>query len=206
MRAAPLGLLLPDPDSLLEAVVLQSRVTHQNPRCAAGALAIASGAALATRPGPIEPDAWLRDVARLVARIDHPFAEAIAGITEWVKLEVPAAAQALHAARFDPSLPDRWVGISAHVVPSVLWALYAFLRSPDSWWETICTAIIVGGDTDTLAAMAGALSGSRLGRDGLPEDLLARLSDRGTWGSDALAALVEGGEIPRSGSIRSSGY
>jgi ADP-ribosylglycohydrolase len=199
MRAAPLGLLIEDPDELIEAVVLQSRVTHQDPRCAAGALAIAVGAAQASRPGLIEPHAWLRELAGLLAQIDPPFAEAVRGISEWLKLDVGGATQALHASRFDPSLPDQWIGISAHVVPSVLWALYAFLRSPDSWWDTVCTAITVGGDTDTLAAMAGALSGSRLGRQGLPEELLARLNDRGNWGSDALAALAEPQRILQSG-------
>ena len=34
---------------------------------------------------------------------------------------------------------------------------------PDDYWATVCTAIGVGGDTDTMAAIAGAISGARLG-------------------------------------------
>ena len=56
----------------------------------------------------------------------------------------------------------------------MLWSLYAFLRSPDDYWETICTAIGVGGDTDTMAAIAGAISGARLGVAALPADLIWR--------------------------------
>jgi ADP-ribosylglycohydrolase len=44
----------------------------------------------------------------------------------------------------------------------VLWSLYSFLRSPEDYWETVCTAIAVGGDVDTTAAMAGAVSGAYL--------------------------------------------
>jgi ADP-ribosylglycohydrolase len=73
----------------------------------------------------------------------------------------------------------------------VLWSLYAFLRSPDDYWETICTAVSVGGDTDSMAAMAGAISGARVGRDGLPKDLVARVNDRGEWDAAALTTLAE---------------
>jgi ADP-ribosylglycohydrolase len=85
---------------------------------------------------------------------------------------------------------DRWQGISAFVTPSVLWSLYAFLRSPDDYWETICVAIGVGGDTDTMAAMAGAISGARVGLASLPGTLIGRLTDGGEWGAKDLAELT----------------
>ena len=76
------------------------------------------------------------------------------------------------------------------MTPSVVWSLYAFLHSPDDYWTTICTAIGVGGDTDTMAAIAGAISGARLGLDALPAGLVERLNDRGGWGRDALIELA----------------
>jgi len=76
------------------------------------------------------------------------------------------------------------------VTPSVLWSLYSFLRSPDDYWETICTAIAVGGDTDTMAAIAGAISGARLGVGAFPAPLVVRLTDRGDWGPRRLADLA----------------
>jgi ADP-ribosylglycohydrolase len=54
----------------------------------------------------------------------------------------------------------------------------------------VCTAIGVGGDTDTMAAMAGAISGARLGTGALPARLVERLNDRGRWGPDALIELA----------------
>jgi ADP-ribosylglycohydrolase len=74
------------------------------------------------------------------------------------------------------------------VTGSVLWSLYSFLRTPGDYWGTICAAIAVGGDVDTTAAMAGAISGSYLGLEAIPLHLSQRLTDQGTWG---FAELIE---------------
>jgi ADP-ribosylglycohydrolase len=81
-------------------------------------------------------------------------------------------------------------GRSPFVTTSVLWSLYSFLRSPKDYWETICTAIAVGGDVDTTAAMAGAISGAYLGLDAIPRRWTPRVTDRGTWGYDELVELA----------------
>ena len=81
-------------------------------------------------------------------------------------------------------------GMSGFVISSVLWSLYSFLRSPDNYMETICTAVSAGGDTDTTAAMAGAVSGAYLGLDAIPSHLTKHLTDRKTWESDRLVELA----------------
>jgi ADP-ribosylglycohydrolase len=75
------------------------------------------------------------------------------------------------------------------VTDSVCWAVYAFLRFPDDYWEAIRLAIGVGGDTDTMAAMAGAIAGARVGLAALPTEASRRLTDRGAWGYTELVAL-----------------
>jgi len=65
-------------------------------------------------------------------------------------------------------------GVSAHVVQSVPAAFTVFLYS-ENFEETVKNAIKLGGDTDTIAAMAGALAGSLYGIEGIPETLLAPL-------------------------------
>ena len=86
--------------------------------------------------------------------------------------------------------PDEGRGISPFVTTSVLWSLYSFLRSPEDYWETVRTAIVVGGDVDTTAAMAGAISGAYLGLDAIPERWARRVTDWGTWGYDELVELT----------------
>jgi poly(ADP-ribose) glycohydrolase ARH3 len=49
--------------------------------------------------------------------------------------------------------------------------------TPESYTQTIGHAILLGGDTDTIAAMAGAVSGAYLGASAIPADLLASLED-----------------------------
>ena len=191
MRAAPLGLLLHgDPGALRAAAREQSRITHLDPRCTAGAVAVAGAALLATAAGPLDPRELLHQLAVWVDAEDASVARAVAGVEEWLPLEPSAAAAHLRAEGLDPGHVSPWLGISAFVTPSVAWSLYAFLRTPDDYWATVCTAIAVGGDTDTMGAIAGALAGARLGPDALPSDLLAQLTDQGGWGASELAQLA----------------
>ncbi|HET8622945.1 MAG TPA: ADP-ribosylglycohydrolase family protein [Gemmatimonadales bacterium] len=191
MRAAPIGVLIgAEGDELSRVAVEQSRVTHHDPRCAAGALAMAAAARAAARPGPIDPAAWVSEVAAVVRPFDEGVARAIELAGGWVSLRPADAHAALTAAELDPGSPGGALGISAHVVPTVGWAVYSFLRCPDSFSEAVAVAIEVGGDTDTMGAMAGALVGARVGRRGLPAELLDRVNDRGRWGAGALARLA----------------
>ncbi|MGH7517421.1 MAG: ADP-ribosylglycohydrolase family protein [Gemmatimonadales bacterium] len=191
MRAAPIGLLFHDDiPTLIRVAVGQSRVTHQDSRCAAGAVAMAGAAALAARDGPIDAPACLAELASWVRPVDEQIGQAIELVRGWVALEPGEVAAELRAARLDREYMEPWRGVSACVVPSVVWALYSFLRSPDSYWDTVCTAIEIGGDTDTLGAMAGALAGARLGAGALPGPLVERLNDRGVWRGPALAELA----------------
>jgi ADP-ribosylglycohydrolase len=189
MRAGPLGLLLPDRQAVCRAAREQSRITHLDPRCAAGAVAVACAVAIAGRRTAIRRTEFLAEIADCAEGDDRSVAEAIRGLTEWAALTPSDAARHVHNSGLDPAHP-RWQGISAFVTPSVLWSFYAFLRSPDDFWETVCTAIGVGGDTDTMASIAGAISGARVGVTALPDHLFGYLTDQGEWGANALAELA----------------
>jgi ADP-ribosylglycohydrolase len=190
MRVGPLGLLFTTPEDACRAARQQSRITHLDPRCAAGAAAVACAVWHAARPGPIVPGDFVEQVARCAELDDKSVAAAFRDLAERVSLPPEEAARHVHESGLDPAHPQ-WQGISAFVTPSVFWSLYAFLRSPDDYWETICTAIEVGGDTDTMAAIAGAISGARLGIAELPQSLLPHLTDQGEWGAAELMELAE---------------
>jgi len=191
MRAGPLGLLYGhDMRQLARIVCDQARVTHQDTRCSAGALAIAGATALAARRETIRPTEFLVELSRLVEPIDAAFATHIWDLTSWAHLPPDEAAGFLQEQGLEPESRTGWHGISSFVTSSVCWSLYAFLQSPDDYPEALCIAIGVGGDTDTLAAMTGSIVGGRLGRAALPQAWCARLTDAGTWGATDLEALA----------------
>ncbi|GAH77405.1 unnamed protein product, partial [marine sediment metagenome] len=51
---------------------------------------------------------------------------------------------------------------------SVPTAIYSFLAQPDSFTQAVLYAISLGGDTDTIGAMTGAISGAYLGIESIP--------------------------------------
>ena len=191
MRAGPIGLLFfDDEEALVRAAHDQGRITHADPRCSAGAVAIAGAVALAMRNETIEARPFLGRLAAWAGEIEPVLASRLDELGDWLALNPDEAAPLISRAGLVKSYRDSWEGISPFVIPSVLWSLYAFLRSPDDYWRTVCTAIAVGGDVDTTAAMAGAVSGARVGLGALPLDLARGLNDRGTWGFQELVALA----------------
>jgi ADP-ribosylglycohydrolase len=191
MRSGPLGAIWPDDlEQVREAALQQARITHLDPRAAAGAVAIAGAAALAARRTPIDPILFLQELRELVQPIEGEVAARIGGIAELLALPLTEAARHLAQSGVEPGSLVRWLGISSLVTTSVCWSLYSFLRSPDDYWQTLCTAIEVGGDTDTVAGMAGSIAGARVGLAALPTALIGRLNDRGEWDGSALHALA----------------
>jgi len=193
MRAAPVGLLFFDNTQLLvQAAYDQGRITHKDLRCSAGAVAISGAVALVLQNKPINPDSFLSSLADCVGQIKPTFAVELRKLIELISTPPDEAVDFINRAGIDEDYlnEEEWQGISPFVTSSVLWSLYSFLRTPDDYWETICTAIEVGGDVDTTAAMAGAISGAYLGLDAIPSDLLHCLTDRGTWRFDELVELA----------------
>ena len=192
MRAGPAGLIAAGADArtLVRVAHDQGRITHADRRCSAGAVAVAGSVWRALQAEPADPRTWLDWLAELSRPFDQSFAEGVGSLAGWLELPPETAVARIARVGVEPGFSDRWQGISPFVTPSVLWSLYAFFRSPDDYWETICTAIAVGGDVDTTAAMAGAISGAYNGAAAVPSDLAGRLTDQGTWGHDALVALA----------------
>ena len=61
---------------------------------------------------------------------------------------------------------------------SVPTAIYSFLSQPHSFAQAILYAISLGGDTDTIGAMTGAISGAYLGFESIPSRWKDKLENR----------------------------
>ncbi len=191
MRAAPVGLLFfDDAERLIEVAHDQGRITHQDARCSAGAVAIAGAVALLVRGVAPEQADFRGQLARWVRSFDRVLADGIECLGEWIFKEPEQAVEDIAYVGVAPEYAGQVRGISPFVTSSVLWSLYAFLRSPGDYMETIGTAIAVGGDVDTTAAMAGAISGVYNGLEGIPTQYALRVTDMQTWNYEELVELA----------------
>ncbi len=158
MRVAPLGLFFAGrPDELAGAATECSRLTHTHPRATAGAVVVAEAvAALATSETLPESGPFLSRLAQTAARCDVPMADALARLPTLLALSA------------DEALDQ--IGTSGYVLHTVPAALYCFFRTPGSFRDTVITAASGGGDTDTIGAIAGAISGAANGVDKIPKE------------------------------------
>ncbi|HEM62570.1 MAG TPA: hypothetical protein ENO24_09785 [Chloroflexi bacterium] len=163
MRIAPVGLVdCLDLESLREDCWATSVITHNNPEAVAGATAVAYVIARLLR-GDRKPEALLTEAADFVGQC-----------------EVSRRLQKAHLLleRDTPTLEAlAELGTSGYVVETVASALYCFLRTPQDFLSTCSSAVVAGGDTDTTAAVAGAISGAYNGIDKLPAHLVSQVED-----------------------------
>jgi poly(ADP-ribose) glycohydrolase ARH3 len=172
MRVAPLGLLFSqDTDRLLEQTRLSALPTHKHPLGIEGAQLLALGIALAMKQPPFDRKEFYR---LLLSQCQ----------SEEFDWQLRAARK---LKRYD-SFGFLGNGLPAH--RSVVTAIACFTTSPNSFEETVFKAIRMGDDTDTIAAMAGALSGTYLGIQAIPKQWIERL-ERGPKGGEYLTQLAE---------------
>ncbi|HEY7308109.1 MAG TPA: ADP-ribosylglycohydrolase family protein [Gemmataceae bacterium] len=159
MRVAPVGLLFrEDRRQLWEQVRLSALPTHCHPLGIEGAQLLALAVALASQAERFDRTAF--------------FTELLAACqSDSYRARIEQAA----TIRSPDELARLGNGIEA--VESVPTAIASFALTPDSFEATISHVIFLGGDTDTLAAMAGALSGAYLGVARLPQRLLELLEN-----------------------------
>ena len=181
MRVAPLGLVLAAAplSTLVEAVVDSCTPTHRHPESAAAAAAIAAGVAYCARApqGTLHPPDFVAAASAGASAVPGGarVAAAVAAVDGWCSLTL-GEARALCSA-LDPRSAPTPGGVSGDAAASVAWAIYAFASNAESLPRTLFTAIRGGGDTDTTAAMAGALVGAYLGVEAVPLSWQAALHD-----------------------------
>jgi poly(ADP-ribose) glycohydrolase ARH3 len=165
MRVAPVALVATSPHHAAELAVRSAELTHAHKHGQHGAAcqAVAVYLALTSDPSrPLDATQFVHDLSRVVR--SAPWHEKFDRIAELARRQAGPE----HAARA--------LGNDVSALGSVPLAVLAFLRQPDQPAEVIHFAIRAGGDTDTVAAMAGAIAGARNGtRHPLPSSWIDRL-------------------------------
>ncbi len=175
MRVAPIGYLYQhDLPKLRRVAAASALATHHHPAAQLGAVAAAFLVKLAldrvppedmVAPLELETHGQVQDFDRTLGRLEEAL-----GMTS------PDAALA--------HIGEGWVAEEA-----VLMALYCFLKSPDDFLATIRRGVNTQGDSDSIACIAGGISGAYLGIRALPPDWVDRI-EKSTYLADLARRLA----------------
>lgn len=152
MRCAPIAVAYADaPAELAAASRASSRLTHYDPRCVHGCAVLNRTVAGCLRDDPA------------------PLEAALSALPEEAPGELVAALEPVPEG-IDPDA----LRPTGYVVDTLQAALYHGLTAPDA--ETaVVDAVNMGGDADTIGAVAGAVAGGRFGARELPDRWLSEL-------------------------------
>lgn len=157
MRIAPIGLLYEKPDEVRMAASQSSQITHAHKLGIEGATLQAYAISLAARTNtssPLDPEIFLAKLQGFVN--DAIYREKLEKASQLLR-DVTSKSQVIEV-----------LGHGIEAFNSVPTAIYSFLSHPQSFEEAVIRAVGLGGDTDTLGAMTGAISGAYLGVEAIP--------------------------------------
>ena len=173
MRIAPVGLFYYDDLNQLREIAYQSsQITHAHELGKEGAALQAIAIALALRG---ERNGMLGALKGFVHQEVYT--------AKLQKIEALLATEASNEAIIAE------LGTGEAAFESVPTAIYAFLRF-ERFEASVTYAVSLGGDSDTIGAMTGAISGAYYGEEAIPGDWLERLED-GAKGKRYIKRLAE---------------
>jgi poly(ADP-ribose) glycohydrolase ARH3 len=168
MRVAPVGLFLHnDMRGILQVARLSSVVTHSHYLAIQGAALQATAVAVALK-GQTDVAHFLTMLKATLTRFEEAgqdttvYKTALARICDGIMKVVPPAKMA------------DVLGHGIKAQEAVPMAIYCYLANRTSFERAIEAAVFLGGDTDTIASMTGAISGAALGERHIPERWLKR--------------------------------
>jgi ADP-ribosylglycohydrolase len=198
MRITPVGIATPARplDRLTDAVAAASRLTHDTTVAISGAAAVAAAVSAGVDGA---------DVAAAI-RLAQAAAEVGAGHGHYVPAASVAARIRWAVGLVDGlddedalEVIDRMVGTGVATQEAVPAAFAIASLAPDDPWRACRLAACLGGDSDTVAAMAGAVVGACCGLSALPSDAVQLVRAANDL---HLEPLVDGLLALRSGASR----
>lgn len=168
MRIAPIGVCYGADPALMRALVrAATRITHTDPKAEHGALAVALAAHLSATGADIDPADYARRLRALLGSEPGELLPLVDKVADSVARRESTADFAAGSGCAQ--------GVSGYILHTVPAALHAWLSHQGDYRESVMTIIRLGGDTDTAAAIVGALAGARAGKEGIPGEWLRDL-------------------------------
>lgn len=182
MRVAPIGVFYHDDyNQLQEKAKKSSLITHAHPLGKLGAIlqALTVGYAVNQKPNSDFPvQSCLHFLSQSLDLEDTIYFDKLKTIEEYLKNE-PDKKQIIEE-----------LGSDTRAFNSVPTSIYCFLAHTDDFAEAVTYSINLGGDTDTVGAMTGAIAGGYHGLKAIPKRWLNNLEN----GEKGLDYVIELGE------------
>ena len=155
MRVAPIGFVYQhDPDKLKQVARASGICTHGHRTAIAASIGAAYLVKLALEG--VEPERMIPETLSFTAGISREFEKALSKVSEC--LDWPNEEDALK------HLGEGWIAEEA-----VALGLYCFLKYPDDYAKTMLRGANTNGDSDSVACIAGGISGAFLGVAAIPD-------------------------------------
>jgi ADP-ribosylglycohydrolase len=191
MRITPVGIKTApdDPRRLVDAVHEASLVTHNTSVALAGAAAVA--AAVSAGISGAGSVAAVTEVAVRAAAIGAERGHWVAGADVAARLRWATGLVAGLPAEEAGDVIYSLVGTSLATQESVPAAFAVLGAAPDDPWRACLLAASLGGDCDTIAAMAGAVGGAVHGLAAFPPHAVAVIDAQGLGLAELADSLME---------------
>ena len=156
MRVAAIGYLYQnDPEKLKDVARASGICTHGHRTAVAAYIGAAYLVKLAL--DGVEPQNMIPKLLDFASGISMEFDQAIGKVEDCLGYDDEEMALEI--------LGEGWTGEEA-----VALALYCFLRYPDDYVKTVIRGANTNGDSDSIASIAGGISGARLGISAIPDE------------------------------------
>jgi ADP-ribosylglycohydrolase len=196
MRIAPVGLAVTADDltALVDAVQQASLVTHNTSVALAGAAAVAAAVSVGLSSmvaGGAARVALATDVAVTAAGLGAERGRWVAGADVAARIYWAADLVSGRSAAVAAEVIYSLVGTSLATQESVPAAFAVLSVVPDDPWRACLLAASLGGDTDTIAAMAGAVAGACHGLAAFPPSAVDIINAQDLGLADLADSLLE---------------
>lgn len=167
MRSTLLGVVATSREHLVELNHRSTRLTHTDARAEEGSLLVARAAGLKQTGSSQTPLEFLQEAARSLE------GEELRG-----RIENAALALERDESPQEFAASQGWgEGVTGYVNQTVPAALYCWARFPDDLRACVTSAVLLGGDADSVASIAGAVCGANIGVNAVPPDWVELLSE-----------------------------
>ncbi|MBF0119089.1 MAG: ADP-ribosylglycohydrolase family protein [Desulfobacterales bacterium] len=173
MRSAILGAFFANASKEImdDYIFASTIITHTDPKAFIGAKAVSYIASWAFRENLTnKPD--ITSLINVLKDVDNKDNDWI----NLVNLISNADSKNLSVEEFARSI-GLSKGVTGYIYHTIPIAIYAWYRHFGDFEKAITSVIKCGGDTDTVAAITGAISGATVGDKGIPEDWIQNIWD-----------------------------